>query len=112
MIHKKDAKDCARETMKGLCTSPMLPVTNDYKLDAPGMEHNVDYMLASKAACIRFGFSEPWVCSLAERKRLMEISVDAIKRRVPAYLHSTDHSVEETINLTRHAQDVGADAVM
>jgi 4-hydroxy-tetrahydrodipicolinate synthase len=112
MIHKKEAKEWARATMKGLWTSPMYPFTQDFKLDEAGIRHNVEYMIQSKAAGIGFGFSEPWVCTHAERKRAMEISIDAIKKRVPAYLHSTDHSVEETINLTRHAQDVGADAVM
>ena len=112
MIHKKDAKDWARETMKGLWTSPMIPFTQDYKLDEAGIRHNVEYMIGAKSAGIGFGFSEPWVCSMAERKRAMEVSIDAIRKRVPAYLHATDHSVEETIGLVRHAQDVGADAVM
>jgi len=112
MIHKKEAKEWARATMKGLWTSPMFPFTPDFKLDEAGMRHNVEYIIQSRADGIGFGFSEPWVCSLAERKRAMEVSIDAIKRRVPTYLHTTDHSVEETINLTRHAQEVGADAVM
>jgi len=112
MIRKKEAKEWARATMKGLWTSPMFPFTQDFKLDEAGIRHNVEYMIGAKSAGIGFGFSEPWVCSLAERKRAMEVSIDAIKGRVPAYLHSTDHSVEETLNLTRHAQDVGADAVM
>jgi 4-hydroxy-tetrahydrodipicolinate synthase len=90
----------------------MYPFTQDYKLDEAGIRHNVEYMIQSRAAGIGFGFSEPWVCTHAERKRAMEVSVDAIKRRVPAYLHTTDHSVEETVNLTKHAQAVGADAVM
>src|SRR4029079_3811140 len=42
----------------------------------------------------------------------MEIHVDAVKGRVPAYVHTTDHSVAETINLTQHAEAIGADAVM
>src|SRR5688572_17356373 len=112
MIHKKEAKEWARARMKGLWTSPMYPFTPDFKLDEAGMRRNVEHIIQSRADGIGFGFSEPWVCSIAERKRLMEISIDAIKGRVPSYLHCTDHSVEETINLVRHAQDVGADAVM
>lgn len=112
MIHKKEAKEWARATMKGLWTSPMYPFTPDCKVDEAGLRHNVEYMIRSKSAGIGFGFSEPWVCTHAERKRMMEVSVDAIGGRVPAYLHTTDHSVEETINLTKHAQAVGADAVM
>ena len=69
-------------------------------------------MLQVKAGGLGFGFSEPWVCSLEERKRAMEIHVDAVKARVPAYVHTTDHSVAETINLTQHAEAIGADAVM
>src|SRR4051794_21049603 len=112
MVHKRDAKDWAREQMKGLWTSPMIPFEPDFKLDEAGIRHNVEYMLGCKTEGIGFGFSEPWVLSIAERKRAMEVSIDAIGKRVPAYLHSSDHSVEETINLTRHAEAVGADAVM
>ncbi len=112
MANRRDAKDWAREHLKGLFTSPMIPFGPDLKLDEAGIRHNVERMLQAKAAGLGFGFSEPWVCTIAERKRAMEVSIDAIRRRVPAYLHTTDHSVEETVNLTRHAQSVGADAVM
>jgi 4-hydroxy-tetrahydrodipicolinate synthase len=112
MIGKKDAKDWARERMKGLWTSPMFPFTPDYRLDEAGIRHNVERMLQVKAGGLGFGFSEPWVCTLEERKRAMEVSIDAVRGRVPAYLHATDHSVAETINLIRHAEAVGADAVM
>ncbi len=112
MIHKKDAKDWARATLKGLWTTPMIPFTQDYKLDEAGIRHNVERMLQVKAGGLGFGFSEPWVCTMEERKRGMEVAIDAVKKRVPAYAHATDHSVEETINLCKHAEAVGADAVM
>ena len=112
MIHKKDAKDWAREHMKGLWTSPMIPFRDDLSLDEAGIRHNVERMLQVKAAGLGFGFSEPWVCTLAERKRAMEVAIDAAKKRVPAYAHATDHSVAETIGLIKHAEAVGADAVM
>lgn len=112
MIDKKDAKDWARAHMKGLWTSPMYPFTADYKLDEAGIRSNVEYMLKVKSTGLGFGFSEPWVCTHAERRRALEVAVDAVRGRVPAYVHTTDHSVEETIDLTRHAQAIGADAVM
>jgi 4-hydroxy-tetrahydrodipicolinate synthase len=112
MIHKRDAKDWAREHMKGLWTSPMFPFTEDYRLDEAGIRKNVEYMLGCKADGIGFGFSEPWVCTHAERKRAMEVTVDAVGKKVPCYLHATDHSVAETIDLIKHAEVAGADAVM
>lgn len=111
-MNKGEAKEWARERMKGLWTSPMFAFTEDLKIDEAGMRHNVERMLQVKTSGLGFGFSEPWVCTLAERKRAMEISIDAIRGRVPAYVHTTDHSVAETINLTKHAEAIGADAVM
>lgn len=111
-IKRKEAKEWARENMKGLWTTPTIPFTVDYKLDEAGIRHNVDRMIQAKVAGIGFGFSEPWVCSIEERKRAMEVSVDAIGGRVHSYLHATDHSVPETIALMRHAVSAGAEAVM
>ncbi len=112
MVSAKDAKDWAREHMKGLWTSPMYPFTPDFELDEPGIRNNVEYMLASKSSGLGFGFSEPWVCTHKERRRAFEVAVDAARGRVPTYVHTTDHSVEETIALTRDAKSAGADAVM
>jgi 4-hydroxy-tetrahydrodipicolinate synthase len=112
MIHKREAKEWARENMKGLWTTPTIPFTADYKLDEAGIRHNVERMIQAKVDGIGFGFSEPWVCSIEERKRAMEVSIDAIRGRVHGYLHATDHSVPETINLMKHAEAVGAEAVM
>jgi 4-hydroxy-tetrahydrodipicolinate synthase len=112
MVNRRDAKDWARENVTGIWTSPTIPFKADLSLDEEGIRHNVDRMVEAKCDGIGFGFSEPWVCSLAERKRAMEVSVGAIDGRVHAYLHSTDHSVEETIALTKHAASVGAEAVM
>jgi 4-hydroxy-tetrahydrodipicolinate synthase len=112
MANKREAKEWAKANMKGLFTSPTIPFTPDFKLDEAGIRHNVEHMLKVKASGLGFGFTEPWVCSMAERKRGMEVAVDAVRKRVPAYLHSTDHSVAETIGLMRHAKSVGADAVM
>ena len=78
----------------------MFPFTQDYELDEAGIRHNVEYMIASKSAGIGFGFSEPWVCTLAERKRLMEISVDAVKGRVPAYLRTSAPSAAKIASPT------------
>lgn len=112
MASGREAKEWAREHMKGLWTSPMYPFTADFQLDEAGIRNNVEYMIKSRAAGLGFGFSEPWVCSHEERRRAIEVAVDAVRGRVPAYIHTTDHSVEETIALTNFAKAAGADAVM
>lgn len=112
MVNRVDAKDWAREKMKGLWTTPAVPFTENYAVDEAGMKHNIEHLLKTKVSGIGFGFTEPWVMSIAERKRAMEVSIGTINKRVSSYLHATDHSVEETINLINHAEAVGSDAVM
>lgn len=112
MIHKRDAKDWAKAHIKGLWAGSIIPFTEDLKLNEAGIRQNVERMLQVRADGIGFGFSTPWVCSIEERKRGFEIAVEAVRGRVPIYIHPTDHSVQETINLTQHAEAVGADVVM
>ena len=112
MANKKEAKEWARANMHGMWSTPCFPFTEDYKLDDAGIRKNVDYLVSVKADGIGFGFTEPWVCSIEERKHAMDVTIDAIKKRAHSYLHATDHSVTETINLINHAKHAGADAVM
>ena len=112
MVNRVDAKAWAREKMVGMWTTPTVPFTEDYKLDEAGMKHNIEHLLKTKVNGIGFGFTEPWVMTIAERKRAMEVSIGTINKRVSSYLHATDHSAEETVNLINHAEAVGSDAVM
>jgi 4-hydroxy-tetrahydrodipicolinate synthase len=112
MAKRHEAKEWAREKIRGLFTSPTIPFTPDLRLDEAGIRHNVDRMVAAKAAGIGFGFTEPWVLSLEERKRGMEVALDAVRGRAIGYLHAADHSVAETLNLCQYAKHLGAEAVM
>ena len=47
--------------------------------------------------------------SHAEHKRVVEICLDQVKKRVPVIAGSGSNSTAESIELTRHAQDAGAD---
>ena len=112
MIHKKDAKDWARAHARGLWTNPPFSFDRDLRVHEAGIRRNVEYAFNVRADGIGIGFSEPWVCSVAERILTMEIAMDAIRGRVPSFVYATDHSVEETINIIRRAAAAGADAAM
>lgn len=47
--------------------------------------------------------------SVAERKQVAETVVEAANKRVPVLVHTGAVSTRETIELTRHAQEIGAD---
>lgn len=109
---KPEAKAWARENLKGLWTTPMIPMLDDGSIDHAGIASNVDHLLALKVDGIGFGFSEPWYLTLSERMEAFKTFVQAVNGRVPCYVHAIDYSVPETINLVRYCDGLGADAVM
>lgn len=48
----------------------------------------------------------------AEHKQVVEITVDAAKRRVPVIAGAGSNSTEEAIDFVRHAQSAGADGLL
>ncbi|HKW52207.1 MAG TPA: 4-hydroxy-tetrahydrodipicolinate synthase [Stellaceae bacterium] len=50
--------------------------------------------------------------SHAEHKRVVELCVEAAKKRVPVIAGTGSNSTEEAIDFTRHAKKAGADAVL
>lgn len=111
-VSSREAKAWARESVKGLWTTPMIPMKADGSIDNDGIRYNVDHILAIGVGGIGFGFSEPWYLSISERMQAFKVFVDAVGRRVPCYIHAVDYSVPETINLVKHSASLGADAVM
>ena len=108
----RDSKEWARERMRGLWSSPMVAFNEDLTFSEPGLRQNIDRLLAVGVDGMGFGFSEPWHLSHSERREGMEGFLGAVDGRVPAYIHATDHSVENTIDNVRFAKSLGASAVM
>jgi 4-hydroxy-tetrahydrodipicolinate synthase len=52
------------------------------------------------------------VLSHKEHGRVVEITVNAVKKRVPVIAGTGSNSTDEAIRLTRHAYDVGADGAL
>lgn len=50
--------------------------------------------------------------SYEEHDRVIEITVEAVKKRVPVIAGTGSNSTEEALELTRHAYEVGADAAL
>jgi len=55
---------------------------------------------------------EPSSLKLAERKKLLEIAIEAANERIPIVAATGSQSFDETAELTQHAEKAGADAVL
>jgi 4-hydroxy-tetrahydrodipicolinate synthase len=55
---------------------------------------------------------EPVALSIAERMKTLEAIVEEVDGRIPIYAGTSDYSTATTIELSRHARDIGCDGLM
>lgn len=84
------------------------------KLDEDGFAKFVDWQINEGShGLVPVGTTgESPTLSHNEHKRLVEICVETANKRVPVIAGSGSNNTEEAIDLSRHAEDVGADAVL
>jgi 4-hydroxy-tetrahydrodipicolinate synthase len=109
---KSEAKEAAREQFRGVWAAIATPFTPDDRLDEPGLRRNMRHMtdvLGIDGIFCAGTMGEFWALTKEERKRVVEIVVEEARGKCKVIAHTGHHSPNETIDLTRHAQDVGAD---
>ena len=110
---KSEAKAAARAQFSGVWAAMTTPFTPDLELDEDGMRRNMRHVtrnLHVEGVFVCGTMGEFWALTHDERKRVVEIAVEEARRGGCKVLaHTLHHSAHETVELTRHAQDVGAD---
>ena len=112
---KNDAKDYARETMKGIWAAALNPMRPDFSIDEDGLRRNIDHWvddLKIQGLFIAGKQGEFFAMSLEERKRNFELAVEACGGRAGTIMSCSDQNFDTVIELARHAQDVGADYIV
>ncbi len=112
MVGRREAKEWAKTHLKGLFCSPAAPFTPDFALDEAGVVGNVERAIAVGASGVGFGFLDAWGLTIAQRKRVMDLIVEATDDRAMCTFYTADHSVAETIDLSLHAKAIGAEAII
>jgi 4-hydroxy-tetrahydrodipicolinate synthase len=109
---KAESKQAARERFTGLWAATTTPFGADGMLDEEALRRDLDRLtgvLDIDGIFCGGVMSEFWALSGAERRRLVEVVVDSCRGRCPVLAHTGSHSAAETIELTRHAEQAGAD---
>jgi len=97
---------------------PMPAVTTPFddhgQIDEDQFQRNVDRLITAGASGIVAGgcTGEFWALSHDERKRLAELSKEAVDGRGTTIVGTGAVTVHETILLTRHAEAVGCDGAL
>lgn len=112
MVGRREAKEWAKDNLKGLFASPSAPFTTSFLLDEAGLVSNAERVIATGASGVGFGFLDAWGLTIAQRKHAMDLIAEAAADRAMCIFYTADHSVAETINLSLHAKAIGAEAII
>ena len=117
MVRAQDAKAWANEELRGICDSLYTPFsgTDGDDIDYDAMRALVRYTLGEldhDGLWLVSGLAEFWSLTMDERKQLAEVTIDearSVKRGAILQLCTVAASAKETVELTLHAQELGAD---
>ena len=100
--------------LKGVMQAPVTPLKDDFSFDAAGFEKMVEFHVRHGAPAIAWPHhkAESLNLTIAERKLGAEIAVKTVAKRVPVSIFLGTLSEEDSIDIARHAQKIGADAVL
>jgi len=84
------------------------------KVDEPALRELIEWQIASGTdGIVPCGTSgESATLTYDEHNRVIEVTVETVKRRIPVIAGTGSNSTEEAIALTRHAKEVGADGAL
>ncbi|MGZ8211064.1 MAG: dihydrodipicolinate synthase family protein [Burkholderiales bacterium] len=109
---KSEAKEASKAQFRGVWTAITTPFTPNLEVDEAGLRSNMKRVadLKIQGVFCTGVMGEFWSLKKEERKRVVEIVVEeAHKRGVKVIAHTAHHSAHETVELTQHAEQVGAD---
>jgi 4-hydroxy-tetrahydrodipicolinate synthase len=98
--------------IKGVIVPLLTPFDARGALNADAARRLVDYLIARgvKGLFPVGTTGEMPLLTVDERRDLAEIMVEAADRRIPVIIHTGSAATRQTVELTRHAQSIGANA--
>lgn len=100
--------------LKGVMQAPVSPMKDDFSFDGDGFAKMVDFHVRHGAPAIAWPHhkAESLNLTIGERKLGAEIAVKTVDKRVPVSIFVGTLSEEDSLDLARHAQKIGADAIL
>ena len=111
---KGEAKEYAKERLRGVFSAFCLPEAPDGKIDEVGLRHDLRHyidVIRSGGLYVHGFYGNFWLLTTGERRRVMEIVEEENRGQVPVICRCAHQSMEETIALMRHAEEHGADFI-
>lgn len=96
----------------GVYPAVITPFTTEGEVDVEKLTHYIDYLAKNVDGLFVGGsYGSGPIMTVEQRKTLAEITVKTAAGRVPVILHIGTTNLNDTIELAKHAESVGADAI-
>lgn len=112
---KGEAKEAAREILKGVWTAMPYCWDEADEFDEPANRANMEHIVAGLEIDGHYcsgNIAEFWSMPDEERMRAHEVMIDAAAGRIPLIAGCHHQSVKQAARLAQHAQDIGYDFVI
>ncbi len=109
---RHEAKAYARENLKGIWAAALMPFNEDLSLDEDGFRRNIEHWtqeLGIEGLFVAGKQGEYYAMTLEERKRCMELSVEATGDHGQTIMSVSDPNMDTVIELSRYCEHIGAD---
>jgi 4-hydroxy-tetrahydrodipicolinate synthase len=100
--------------LKGVMQAPVTPLKEDFSFDPEGHAKMIEFHVRHGAPAIAWPHhkAESLNLTIAERKLGAEIAVKTVAKRVPVSIFTGTLSEEDSLDIARHAEKIGADALL
>ncbi len=112
---KADAKDFAREKLRGIYAANLTPFHDDLSVDEAGLRANLRHWiddLKIAGLFINGKQAEFFSMSIAERKQQFDLVMDEVGDRCGTVMSCSDENLDTVLELGHHAQNIGADWII
>jgi 4-hydroxy-tetrahydrodipicolinate synthase len=115
-FHRNEAKDWARETMRGIWAAALTPFKpGSLAIDEAGLRKNLRHWiddLGIDGFFVAGKQGEFFSLSLDERKRLMAIALEETHGKAGSIMSCSDQNMDTVIELAKYAEKIGATSIV
>lgn len=99
--------------IKGIITPILTPMNEDESINYVELENQINRLIeAGVHGIFFFGTNgEGYILSAEEKKKVLEVGIKAVNGRVPVYAGTGCVSTKDTIEMSKMAEDLGADVL-
>jgi 4-hydroxy-tetrahydrodipicolinate synthase len=104
-----------KQELKGILSAILTPFSSDRNsIDEAAYKRLIEFQIAAgiHGVVLSGSTGEHPALTIAERKRLFEIGTETAKGRTDVIAHVGSNNVRDTLELTRHAKDLGVDQML